>query len=283
MPEYYLVKMEHVNHRSSWKNLEKQGAIRVSGLTYKEDATSKNKQTYIRRRTDFMTNSKQIADVIRNFVHDNKGTEFWMESTIQGGPLELQPVLPLGLVCKILGALECELSDSGYVMSLGGEVPELPDVPENWRDLVEEDGEYWDDVRGGRLDTKLVQAARREEIDWLRKEKVYEIIPRSQAIEEGITPIKLLWINTNTGTEDVPNYRSRVVVRERKVSYSGHSTKVLPAAQLFSAMPPLESLKLLASLLMSLKTSVRGKPLKVDAYRYLESSLHGNSTANCLH
>ena len=42
-----------------------------------------------------------------------------------------------------------------------------------------EAGYYWDDVKDGRLDSKLAKAARAEELEVFRKRKVYDIVPRA--------------------------------------------------------------------------------------------------------
>ena len=41
-------------------------------------------------------------------------------------------------------------------------------------------GTIWDDVNGGYLPKDLVLAARREEIDWVHSEGVYEIVPMQE-------------------------------------------------------------------------------------------------------
>ena len=84
---------------------------------------------------------------------------------------------------------------------------------------------------------------------------MYDYRTQAEAEEKGIKPIPLIWVNTNKGDKNTPFVRSRICVRECK--------KSLESEQLFSAMPPLEALKLLCSLKVSLKTSCRGKPLRL--------------------
>ena len=48
--------------------------------------------------------------------------------------------------------------------------------------------------------------------------------------------------------------------------------------QLFSAKPPLEALKLLCSLMVSLKTSRSGKPLKLGPFRHFTGALYAKGT-----
>ena len=71
-------------------------------------------------------------------------------------------------------------------------------------------GGYWGDARGGWLDPVLVQTARKEEMDYVRRHKVYERAPRSECFARtGRPPVKTGWADTNKGTEQAPNIRSR--------------------------------------------------------------------------
>ena len=124
---------------------------------------------------------------------------------------------------------------------------------------------YIDDVNGGVLDTKLTEEARKLEMDWLLKEKVYQKVLKSICAKEGISPIPLKWIDTNKGDMDKPFMRSRLVVRECTKGKHAKFAAMSPE-QLFSAMPWLEALKLLVSLKMSLQKSRRGKELKIGIW-----------------
>ena len=77
--------------------------------------------------------------------------------------------------------------------------------------------QYWDDVNGGWLKPDLVRAARAEELEWVKKQGVYEITDESICWNEtGQAPITLKWVDTNKGDDEHPKYRSRLVVREIK-------------------------------------------------------------------
>ena len=73
-----------------------------------------------------------------------------------------------------------------------GELPELWNQPDYQ--------EYWDDVNGGFLDPRLVGEARLLELDWIKKERVYDYRFRTEAEEKGIKPIPLIWVDTNKET-----------------------------------------------------------------------------------
>ena len=63
--------------------------------------------------------------------------------------------------------------------------------------------EYWDDVNGGFLNPHLVQEARLLELDWIKKEKVYDYRPRAEAEKKGIKPIPLIWVDTVRKKQDL--------------------------------------------------------------------------------
>ena len=56
----------------------------------------------------------------------------------------------------------------------------VPEIPLEY-DQILKGGKFWDDVKGGYLPEDLVLAARREEIDWIHSEGVYEIVPMREA------------------------------------------------------------------------------------------------------
>ena len=57
--------------------------------------------------------------------------------------------------------------------------------------------------------------------------------------------------------------RSRLCATEHKTKKQGKMRRTLVASQLFSAMPPLEVVKVLVSIMMSVSWSNKGKPLKL--------------------
>ena len=73
--------------------------------------------------------------------------------------------------------------------------------------------------------------------------------------------------------------RSRLCAREYKTK-KGKIQRALPASQLFSAMPPIEAVEVLASIMMSVSLSNKRKPLKL---RYCDiSRAHFQGTAQRL-
>ena len=99
--------------------------------------------------------------------------------------------------------------------------------------------QFVDSISGEALDTNMVQAARQEEIEFVRRMHLYDKIPIQECWEyTGRKPVGVRWVDVNKGTPEMPNYRSRVVAKEIKL-YEQH--------EFFSATPPLEALKVLLS------------------------------------
>ena len=69
----------------------------------------------------------------------------------------------------------------------------------------------FDDITGMKLDAGKVIEARTKEIHYVRDMRVYDKIPRAQAVRKGWKVIKTRWIDINKGDDDNPNYRSRLV------------------------------------------------------------------------
>ena len=128
-------------------------------------------------------------------------------------------------------------------------------------------GSFWDDVNGGFLPEDLVLAARLEEIDWVHSEGVYEIVPMQECKDSGMKPLDLVLVDIDKSVDPTrKKIRSMLCARENKTKKQGKIQRALPASQLFSAMPPLEAVKVLVSIMMSVSLSNEGKPLKLRHY-----------------
>ena len=100
-----------------------------------------------------------------------------------------------------------------------------------------------DDVKGGSLPPLLVHRGRRKEIDYLQGMKVYGYSTVREALRvTGKPPVKLKWIDTNKGGRDDPEVRSRLVCTE---------VRRKDQVPIFSATPPLETLRVLVARLAS--------------------------------
>ena len=58
-------------------------------------------------------------------------------------------------------------------------------------------------------------AARREKIDWVHSEGVYEIVPRRECKNAGKKPLDLIWVDTDKSVDPAhKKFRSRLCARE---------------------------------------------------------------------
>ena len=122
---------------------------------------------------------------------------------------------------------------------------------------------------GGYLPEDLVLAARREEIDWVHFEGVYEIVPMQECTDADIKPSDLIWVDTDKTVDPTrKKIRSRLCAREYKTKKQGEIQRALPASQFFSAMPPLEAVKVLVSIMMSVSLSNKGKHFQGTAHSF---------------
>ena len=127
-------------------------------------------------------------------------------------------------------------------------------------------------------------AARREEINWVYSEGVYEIVPMQESNDAGMKPLDLIWVDTDKSVDPTcKKIRSRLCAREYKTKKQGKIQRASPASQLFSAMPLLEAVKVLVLIMMSVSLSNKGKPLKFETLRHQQSKLPRNSPATHLH
>merc|ERR1712001_130058 len=86
--------------------------------------------------------------------------------------------------------------------------------------------------------------ARKDEIEFFKKQGVYEKILRTVSYERtGRAPVKVRWVDVNKGDEQHPDYRSRLVAMEFKTDSN---------AEWFSGTPPLKALRFLWVLFITL-------------------------------
>ena len=80
--------------------------------------------------------------------------------------------------------------------------------------ILNEGGRFWDDVNGGYLPDEFVFAARRDEIDWVHSEGVYEIVPMQECKDADKKPLDLIWVDTDKSVDPAhKKTRSRMCKR----------------------------------------------------------------------
>ena len=102
-----------------------------------------------------------------------------------------------------------------------------------------EDFDFVDDVTGGKLNHKFAVQARKLEMEFFRRTKVYDKVPRWMAKQTGGKIITTRWLDINKDDQERPDYRSRLVGRELAID---------KRLDLFAATPPLESLKMICAI-----------------------------------
>merc|ERR1712051_754601 len=118
--------------------------------------------------------------------------------------------------------------------------------------MVAEEWEASDDVKGGALDPVLVKAARDKELRYVHDMGIYEYWSASDALKRsGKRPLRLKWIDTDKGGG---NLRSRLVCTE--VRRPGTEAIFAPA-------PPLDTLRILLSKAAE-RRGKNGQPLTVQ-------------------
>ena len=96
-----------------------------------------------------------------------------------------------------------------------------------------------DDVSGDSLNSTMVIAARKEELDCFESMHVYDCAPLTKCIARiNKLPIGTRWIDTSKGNVEAPTCRSRLVAKEYKVD---------ARPDWFAATPPVECMRLLIS------------------------------------
>ena len=103
-------------------------------------------------------------------------------------------------------------------------------------------------------DWHKVVAARKLEIAYFKSMRVYEKVSRSEVRAQGGKVITTRWIDTNKGDALNPDHRSRLVGREIKTDNR---------LDMFSATPPLETLKMLISMCARGQSRPGKDPLKL--------------------
>ena len=72
----------------------------------------------------------------------------------------------------------------------------------------------WDDVTGAWLNPRMVAEARRAEMAYFHRMKVYRKVPLARCFQmTGKKPIGVRWVDINKQDETNPKYRSRLVAK----------------------------------------------------------------------
>ena len=108
--------------------------------------------------------------------------------------------------------------------------------------------------------------------------KVYtRVVPRQECKDAGMKPLDTIWVDTDKSVDPTrKKIRSMLCAREYKTKKQGKIQRALPASQ-FSAMPPLDVVKVLVSIMMSVRVSNKGKTLKLRHYDISRAHFQGTA------
>ena len=193
-----------------------------------------------KKPTRWLTNSGCIAERLK-LRCDGSHAHQQLTGNRAAAAQRYPPALCRALVAGMRDQLEADLmrenaDELSHVEPDGADLPYLDLLAAE--EFDDRDWEAEDDVHGGPLDAGEVQKARRKEIEFLWKREVYGYSTEQEAREKtGKVPLSLKWIDTDKGHDTgTANYRSRLVCTE--VRRKG-------TEPIFSATPPLETLRLL--------------------------------------
>jgi len=139
----------------------------------------------------------------------------------------------------------------------------------------EEQSMFMDDVHGTSLDEKEVREARKLEVDWVLKRNVVTLVPaeRHDAAKHGPL-LDTRWVDTHKKSGLV---RSRMCCREIKARAKLSRGAMLRPEDVFSAMPPIESLKALLAVWASSLTDCDGEDLCMGTWDVSRAHFYGDS------
>ena len=112
---------------------------------------------------------------------------------------------PASLVVAMLSAFKRQMISDGAIRV--GELHFAGPVPDEGDCSTELEGKWR--VDGTRIDPKLLIAGRKEEMDYMRKMGVFEVVDEKECYDNGCKPIKLKFVDRMKGEK----CRSRLVCR----------------------------------------------------------------------
>ena len=188
---------EHPKPSSSWDEPEIQRLMAMDGLFVvtspmcKWHMMSEDGQGvgFVKKETQWVTNSEEVAKIIEGRCN---GTHRHVH-LINGRARHAQ-VYPPKLVSAILKGIRNELRKRGELNQLkestAGPSPDgtnnepTEDLQPIFEEVNGHGGPYYDSVTGIALDPVSVQAARKEEMKWVLKQDLYEVVDEEMCYQE---------------------------------------------------------------------------------------------------
>ena len=238
---------------------------------------SKDEPCFVLKETGWLTTSPCVAHKLSGWCSNRTNERPWHRHlNLIGGIAHWCKEYPQSLVDAVLEGIREQLIQDGEL----NEIASLVAGPSPDADLIpgvvqDEYGMlYWDDINGSWLETKGAEAARAEELSWVEKRHIWDIVPVAVMVALGLQAVGLRWIDTNKGDRTRPNYRSRLVCTEVKKK----GQELLPTYVKHSSTPPTECLRMMCALMMSLYLSViSGKRLKMRLWDVSRAHFYGKA------
>ena len=202
---------EHPKDSTSWEMPEVQSLINDPRV-YSIDGpmcrwslkTRGSKSEFMRKQTRLITSSKEISEVLHGDGRWKRDERF-VHTT---GNSETVSEYPASLVVAMLSAIKRQMISDGAIrlgeMHFAGPVPDEGDYP------TELEGKWR--VDGMWIDPKLLIAGRKEEMEYMMKMGVFEVVDEKECYDNGCKPLMLKWVDKMKGEK----CRSRLVCREIK-------------------------------------------------------------------
>ena len=150
--------------------------------------------------------------------------------------LEMQTTLlntcPPKLIATILKALRGQLEESDQLSAVEEIAGPVTEIPLEYDQILKGGGRFWNDVNGVYQPEDLPSVARREAIDWVHSEGVYEIVPMQECRNAGMKPLDLIWVDTDKSVDPTrKKIWSRLCASEYTREKQGQIQRALPASQ----------------------------------------------------
>ena len=263
---------EHPVHASSWCMPEMQEFLNDGRIHLVQgpmchwrlaSTGDGDEQGFVRGKTRWATSSSRLAALLAK-EHDGENRRVRL---IDRNEMIAASTYSPKFVNEALRVLGKQLIDDGRLDSVSlysaGPTADFPDL--DTREWQEDD--Y--DQQGNLLDPIKVKEGKREEIEWVLKQKLFDYVPPSECAERQGRLYSLEWVLKNKGEK----VRARLVVREIKKAKSEHEK--LEPSDVFSAMPPVESMKALVSHVMAERAGKRGRILVLAVFDVSRAHFYG--------
>ena len=138
------------------------------------------------------------------------------------------------MTATILKALREQLKENNQLSVVEEIAGPVPKIPLEYDQILKEEENYGMMSTLGICPKIPVLAVRREDIDWVHSEGVYEIVPMQEFVDAGMKPLGLIWVDTDKSVDPTrKKLRSRLCAREYKTKKQSKIQRALPLLNCF--------------------------------------------------